>query len=93
MAKLNPAPDVAREMCALRQRLFPLSGALLSISVDGATELDRVPAGFPRTPGPGYRRQRGVLFSFLGRYEKTQVPGWAVVMEEEGTWNVAQLWF
>jgi hypothetical protein len=73
--------------------MVQISGTLLSISVDGATELDRVPAGFPRAPAPGYRRQRGVVFSFLERYEKSQIPGWAVVIEEEGTWNVVLLWF
>jgi hypothetical protein len=93
MSKLNPAQDVAREVCALRQRMVQISGSLLSISVDGATELDRVPAGFRRAPAEGYRRQRGVFFSFVGRYEKSQILGNAVVLEEEGSWNVVLLWF
>lgn len=93
LSKLAPSPDAAREMCAIRQRMAQISGSLLSISVDGATEIDRVPAGFRRAPAEGYRRQQGVFFSFLGRYETQQIPGHAVVMEENGTWSVALFWF
>lgn len=94
MLKLAPGQeDAVRELCSLRQRMTQIAGSLLSISVDSATELDRVPVGFPRTPSNGYRRQRGVFFSFLGRYEKQQIPGHAVVVEEEGAWRVDLLWF
>ena len=93
MSKLAPMNNVAQEMCALRQRVTQIAGSLLSISVDEATEFDRVPVGFPRAPSNSYRRQRGVFFSFDGQYENQKVPGHAVVFEEEGAWNVVLLWF
>lgn len=92
-SKLGPALDAAREICALRQRAAQITGSLVSISVDGATEFDRVPVGFPRTPSNGYRRQRGVFLSFDVHYENQKIPGDAVVFEEEGAWNVVVLWF
>lgn len=94
MLKLAPGQeDAARELCVLRQRMTQIAGNLLSISVESATELDRMPVGFPRTPANGYRRQRGVFFSFLGSFEKQRIPGHAVVVEEEGAWRVDLLWF
>jgi hypothetical protein len=93
LSTLVPTLDAAREMCTLRQRMAEITGSLLSISVDGVTELDRVPVGFPRTPSKGHRRQRGVFFSFMSNYEQQQIPGNAVVFEEEGAWKVVVLWF
>lgn len=93
MSKLSPVPDAAREICSLRQRQSQIAGNLVSISVQEAAELDRVPAEFPHAPFNIYRRQRGVFFSFTGHYEKQQIPGNAIVFEEGGAWNVVMLWF
>lgn len=93
MSKLGPALDAAREICALRQRAAQITGSLVSISVNGATQFDRVPVGFPRVPSSIYRRQRGVFFSFDVNYEDQKIPSDAVVFEEEGVWNVVVLWF
>lgn len=93
LSQLDTLPDAAREMCALRLRMNQLSGRLLSLSVDDFTELDRLPAEFPKASSSGYRRQRAFFFSFTGRYENQQIPGNAIVVEEEGTWHVAMLWF
>lgn len=93
MSELSPTLDAAREICVLRQRMAEITGNLISISVDDATEIDRVPVGFPRAPSNGHRRQRGVFFSFSSSYEKQQrIPSNAIVFEEEGAWKVVVLW-
>jgi hypothetical protein len=93
MSRLAASEDVAREVCELRQRARQIAGSLLSINVDGADPIDRVPAGFPGPAREGYRRQRAVFFSFDGRFENQTIPGNAIVVEEEGAWRVAMLWF
>jgi hypothetical protein len=84
--------DDAVQACGVRERILSLSGKYISLSVDSATEFDRVPDKF-LAQSTALRRQHGVLFSFTGKFEKTEVPGNAVVYEDGGKWRLGFLWF
>lgn len=91
MMDLGETQPLAAQICDLRQRMLALSGSYVSVRVDEATVIDRVPDLFPRQSG-GFRRQSGVYFSFTAQYEKQEIPGGAIVYEEDDKWRVASLW-
>ncbi len=84
--------DAVVQACDVRERILNLSGKYISLSVDSATEFDRVPDKFP-AQSTTVRRQHGVFFSFIGKFERTEVPGNAIVYEDGGKWRLGFLWF
>ncbi len=84
--------DAVVQACDVRERILNLSGKYISLSVDSATEFDRVPDKVP-AQSTTVRRQHGVFFSFIGKFERTEVPGNAIVYEDGGKWRLGFLWF
>jgi len=85
--------DFAARVCELRRRRTPFVGNYISVRVSSSFEFDRVPKGFPALgPPSGWKRQHGVLCSFMEVFEKQELPADAILLEEGGRWRVAMLW-
>jgi len=93
-AKLLPKPESAAQICAMRRQLAELQGRYQAYSVDIETAVDRVYEGFPLLAvQPGFRAQPGILVELKLSYQNAKVPGDAFLVQENGRWRVAVVWF
>jgi hypothetical protein len=90
MATLAPSHEAAVKYCDVKERLRGFTGPFVALSVDGAAMFDRVDRAFPMASNT-WRRQRGVVFSYVEQYEKQQLIGNAILYEDDDKWHIAFL--
>lgn len=92
-AALAMRTDGVADACALRQQRDALLGPFTAMAVTNETEFDRIASAFLSPGAPGFTRRHGVFYEFTATFARARVPGGALVVEEDGRWRLAVLWF
>lgn len=86
-----PSRENATTVCRLRQEMAGLLGDYLGLKMRSTKHFDRSPRA-NREDVSELVRQPGIYFSFSLLYEKEEIPGDAVLIQDDDKWALAALW-